>query len=375
MTEASGLEKLDADDGKYPMKCHKCEEECKASAFLLTNASDTSWAGQYHGSCFKCGSEKHESEESFKKRCKAEWKKVAKIYGKRRVQARDLTFRELRASVLEVMPLAAHKEIREACADRLKALVLAFTASILKDAKYAQMSKAILDRYHMELNWSCMDVRHAGAHQGWTLNARDASNLTWINEYVLVPFMCRTCYWYGMNDQWIQKRDGKYAFRCPACLTAYRPWSSDGGRHPANKCVGVGNPVTLDFSFFPAVWAPTQADSWLAAQAEAYARRTAMPDEPLEAFMRGSVCHLSALLRNIAPPAVFTQWQLPSDVSFRISESDWDYSRHREQGFFGQRLTSLADNPDLPLFTQWDLLIALVGRVTMSGMAASTSSL
>lgn len=365
----------EADEAPNPFQCGECSQKVALrSQFLLYMPDDprrtheADFGGRLRGCCMACSKM---PAEDFKRQSRKNWKRLATANHKRaRRSARDVTFRTLKREVLEEYPSANFNELRHLVYNRIGLVCMAFTASVLKDARLRELSGAVYSRYRAAIQRAAVDssLTTEGTWQQF-LGGGDGSYLTLLCESVLVSYLCRdkACRYFGDNSQWIAERRA-YHFRCPECMGLFQPLKWKPGWLDAARVVGIACPLRRTWSFFPASWGTSATENWLAEQALAFCQsRVAPQGEELGAFASTSLYKLSDALEKIGTASCFSK--RPFNVQKaqgKISATLWNWD-HIQGGYWGQTLSQ--ESAQLPPFTEWDLLIQLVGNVCLSGRA------
>jgi hypothetical protein len=187
---------------------------------------------------------------------------------------------------------------------------------------------------------------------------------------VTVSFLCRqpTCFFYGMNDQWIKHIESD-RYRCPQCGVLYQPWTQKKGEYAAQKVLSFTDLESKKVFQIPCKWPQNEEDGWLNKQAEIHARDI-KTEEDLDNFTRKSVVSLSDLLERVAVPVTFEKLEWNPAIEhmlheYTFPESQW---RHlKENGFWGSKLNVNPDKAKEEVFDNWPELIGLMANILVAG--------
>ncbi len=340
------------------------------SDFLPDFKGDCSWQGQLWGHCLGC-SELTPAE--FRRAVRRAWEQRAKLMRGRRQRARCINFSNIEAVFKEAYPGASNTQIRNLTVLRTRAMAGAFLKAF---DEMTEADKQIVDEinqeYLKELDKAAADPSYAASARGHTLSNEESQFLTVIADGISESFVCRmpTCLYFGMNDQWV-KHKTKWWFKCPRCGEQFHPSMDYKDSVKFNKVIGLFDPVTNETSFIPAVWAPSEAQGWLAKQVERNARliRT---EADVEAWHSRVRMELHTLISNQKLPTYFTNMGYDPSIENRFPETTWDCAPLKQRGHYAGALLSSQD-AEKPPFTNWDELIGLIAGCVASSRAVMTS--
>ena len=386
-------EKLDRDFEMPPqqsMKRELCCMTCKkvlevASMMMLVwpggprddrRASEASYGGRLNGTCKSCSGMGHDE---FVKFSKMSWRKYTGAH-KRKSESRVVTIRNLRRLLMDEFPQLRYHEVNDMSARRLAELCVSFAAAILNDQGLRQYSADAYMKYKASVVRGAHDLSEAGKQadeDSWVLNkftcGASSDYLTQLTNCVLVSYLCRHCLYYGCNAMWVAHKK-RFWFRCPRCLEQYRCGTDSVDLHDGRRVLAMYNPLLKVWSSFPASFGDSDAAAWIRNQAAAFCKSrmdpTSMGAAGTAAGCASSLGRLSVALQKMGQPQLFSRQPFNSRAAVdRGLEVNWRWD-HCLEGTWGSVLSD--QEARVAVFTEWGLLIELVGQVLVSGVSVAS---
>ena len=277
-------------------------------------------------------------------------------------KARSYSYAKLLVDVEKEYPEATgdHRRLRHLVLMRVRLVATRFAKDVVQDPQLREQCQMIHMRYQQQLEAESRDPLKVTAASAWGLTHSQSQFLSALSPSILLCFLCRSCLAYTPNEMWVKHRHhGRYA--CAMCHVRYRPWTSEGGRHPAQKVVALRTETT--WMTFTAKWPATAEDSWLSSQAESYLRR--LIGQSVDDFASRKQVALETLLKahkwniGLFLPAAFS-------APTKLSEGTWDWE-HLKGGFWYQKLSP--EQAAMPPFEDWDKLVPLLGAMVRAGVS------
>jgi hypothetical protein len=346
-TSSSSEEEQTADsrslNGK--LSCSECSKECpKRSEFLLNpggaSGCDASWQGKMWGLCQVCSKL---PAQRFKRQARRRWSLRAKALQERvqHVRCAELDTAGIIAKHLPGTvghPAISHNMRCEAWAAAVRAEGLVL-----------------------------LKCRDRAAKQYFADVEKNVTNIT-------IRFCCRSrnCLWFGLNHEWPHSNA---RFRCPCCAQLYSAIGCGKDRALVDCVLSMLDPVTSQQVHVPACW--PDADHlyhWLPGAIEFYLDRLHTQAE-LQAYdLRAAEIELHRFLERVKSKTLAHFEEVPWDpnVCWKMP-SDFDLSLYKRRGTtFGCKLDRVRDAETIEHpFTDWPLLIAMVGRVVAQARSVS----
>ena len=374
------VDENEPDEAGHPMKCTTCKKVVRLrSEYLLqfpgkgfNETLAANWGGASCGLCQECSGM---PAERFKTEAKKRWKKFTGATRRRSV--RDVSFVNLKAEIMRENPGADSQLIRVQVLQMLRSLAVCFTAAFLNDPECRSAAGAAYQHYLDRITKAAVDSTYSAADAVWARfsTGGDASYLTLLTHNALCSFVCRsrTCRFYGDNSQWICERRA-YHFRCPSCYALYRPSAWKPSWIEAARVLGMCDPVTRRWSFWPASWGNSFTESWLRDQSLAYVQGRMHGLGAAGSVVGVSMYRLSAVLEQIGTAGCFAKhpFNAAGAEAIGLTTALWNWESIKN-GYWGRHLTE--EEAALPVFTAWDLLIQVVGNACLSGRAVAAAGL
>ena len=378
------------------LECMKCKVVLqRRSDFLLMNEKED-WCQTLWGWCQSC-SELPQKE--FNKQQRKQWirrQREATGIGRKR----GMDFGQLMEELAERFPGSDKRSLLTTARLRVKALgqaaaLAAFGAEAKTKERYENACRAYFDSVravaeeaveqaedddtsHSHVMASESEaVKPASASKSDIRIRRDqflseeADFLTMVTTSISVSYACkgRDCRFYGMNDQWFQKKDGGYRFRCPNCSKLYKPWKvTETTDFSYAKVICVVNPANGEKMIFPAQWPSSKEDNWLQEMMTATAHDAEAASHRQVMTARESLLALDKMLKAIGVPGDgrFVHYNVKQWVIDALKpttdfgdESVW--RGHVEKGFYGNILP--IEVASQPAFDEWPTFIALFANL------------
>ena len=372
--EESGGEDGGADGGgrslKGKLECSTCGADCpRRSDFLLCaggpGGCGAAWQGKLWGICQVCS---EMPLKLFLKKSKREWMLRANAVRERAQDVRCVNFTNLMDRLGRQLPGAKNTLLRHLANSRIRCATLAFASSIAGESKEMLLLRQSIDAQHKEdCEAAVRDPANCVTPEGHMLSTTESGYLTTVAAGITVSFACRYrhCMWFGQNHEW-PKHLGSEHFRCPVCGLLYQPTAGIGEkRAPYSFVLSLPDVETGEQINVPAAWPDDVDHKWLMKSIEAYAVAPSTAAE-LESYTLKTVkIELHDLLQRVKVPSHFTHQPWVENKMVAWPAADYDWSLYRSRGTtFGCKLDPVRDSEAIEKpFTQWPLLIALVGRV------------
>jgi hypothetical protein len=343
---------------KYKYDCRGCGENTQASNLCPFNLNQ--WSGTLDVWCRECCIALTVQE--FNLLSKKNWLLYAKTIMNKSRRRRTVTFDNLEAIYLKLLPKASQGERRKFIVLHLRVLGSHIAAYFSKNKYMQTASQAVYAEYCSELDKVGVDPFHVTEHTGWSISSSQAQYLTRITDHLVLSFVCRFCGGYG--ECWIQA-DHHYHFRCAFCGEFYRPWATNAVTSNYNKIMIFEDLVTSELTMIPCYWADTQEDNWVMAHAEIYARKMETPED-LKAFLSRKQVELATLLLQAGKPDHYIHHDYDSSLDYQFTRTrEWSINsltQVKAEGFWGGQWKP-ENHKDLPIFREWDTLAELVGSL------------
>jgi hypothetical protein len=334
-----------------------------------------SWQGKMWGHCLPCSGL---AAKVFKKKAKKLWANRANALRERVKTVRCADFDTIGGLILKQLPGASSVLVRHLANSRIRLATMAFAASVANESpELLEVRSNLFDQYKQDLEEAAANPDNACTVDGKFLAAAETQYLTSVAEGISVSFGCRfrDCLWFGQNHEW-PKKFGSDHFRCPCCGLLYQPTAGGRDRAPFSYVLSLPDMETGERVHIPAVWPDGEDMKWLNRSIEAYAINPSTQAE-LEAYnLKTARVELHELLEKVKVPTHFEHvaWNKNSMVAWPAADFDWSLYETRGSTF-GAKLDRVRDataieNP----FTQWPLLIAMVGRVVAQTRAGNNAA-
>jgi hypothetical protein len=368
--ESSGPDEQDATTRSFNGKLSCCE--CgtyvpKRSEFLLhpggPSGCDASWQGHMWGHCQVCS---EMPLKKFQKLAKRSWFDRANALRERVQHVRCADFNNVAAIIAKQLPGASRKTMRYLATSRIACATAAFAVAFSKENAELLEARDMITRQHFaDIEAAAANPRNACSVDPRFLIAQEAQYLTSLALGITISFCCRNrkCLWFGLNHEW-PKASASEHFRCPCCAQLYQPTASGKDRAPFSFVLSMPDLETGQQVHVPACWPNSEDHKWLLGQIEAYAIAPSTQVE-LQAYnLRTAQVQLHELLERVKIPAHFEEVPWNPNAVFHMP-SNFDLSLYRKRmTTFGCKLDRVRDQEAIEHpFTDWPLLIAMVGRV------------
>ena len=354
---------------KGRLECAECGLECPTrSEFLLVDGGpggcSASWQGKMWGHCQTCAGLPLKP---FMKAAKKAWAARANSLRERSKSVRNIDFENSRAHILKALPKASTQLVRHLACSRIRCATMAFASAINGESpELLEIRHRINEQYRKDCDDAVADPENAVSVDGQFLGATEAAYLTTVALGITVSFCCRylSCLWFGQNHEWPKKFTNEH-FRCPCCGLFYQPDAKGKDRGNFSFVLSIPDVQTGERVAIPAVWPDGEDEKWLLKSIEAYAIAPSTAQE-LEAYdLKTLQVDLHTLLDKVKVPSHFVEE--PWVVNNMVTEPhpDFDWSLYRRRGTtIGCKLNRVRDALAIEHpFSQWPLLIAMVGRV------------
>jgi hypothetical protein len=356
--------------------------ECDACCTVLTRACDFmlwrpegtapsvySWGGKVRGHCMRCS--KWEDDREFRKEAEKRFSEYTGYLKRRAASGRNSSFSHVLRELKLLNPGKAYETLRRQVLGRLRLIVICFAASVANDPVLRACSESIFDEYMSSIARSSIDPSFAGMLDSLKFaQGGDSTYLTSLSAYILCAYVCReaACGWYGLNSQWLQMH-GRYKFACPHCGAKCQPTAYRATRIPASRVIGLCDPVSRSWKFMLAAWPSTSAENWLQKQATAFALSRDVPETfPVDDLVRSSLHDFRDVIRKVGTPSCFQHFEFDPAVLNRAGHGTYQ-AAHLEHGYWGRMIE--ADALKAGVFSEWDLMIELIGSVVVAGRHAA----
>ena len=282
---------------------------------------------------------------------------------------RNIDFENAQAVILKALPKASSKLVRHLACSRIRCATMAFAASIAGESEEMLELRHRFDKKHkQDCDEAAADPANAATPAGRFLGTTEVGYLTTVAKGITVSFACRyrNCLWFGQNHEWPKHVDvDNEHFRCPCCGLLYQPTAGKKDRAPFSFVLSMPDVETGEQIHVPAAWPDGEDHKWLMASIEAYAIAPSTKAE-LQAYdLRTLKVELHELLQKVKVPSHFVEVPWNRNAMVAYPSADFDWSLYETRGTtIGCKLDRVrdADAIEHP-FTQWPLLIAMVGRV------------
>jgi hypothetical protein len=315
---------------------------------------------------------------AFTKKAKKAWAVRANSLRERVKAVRSIDFENHQAVISKALPKASLQLVRHLANSRIRCATMAFAASIAGESKEMLELRARFDKQHkQDCDDAAADPENAATVEGRFLGQTEVGYLTTVAKGITVSFGCRfrSCLWFGQNHEW-PKQLGSEHFRCPCCGLLYQPTAEGRDRANFSFVLSMPDVETGEQIHVPAAWPDGEDHKWLMQSIEAYAIAPSTAAE-LEAYdMKTLKVELHDLLDRVKVPSHFEEkpWEQNKMVAWPAADFDWSLY-HRRGTTWGCKLDRVRDREAIENpFTQWPLLIAMVGRVVAKTRAGNNAA-
>ena len=354
---------------KGRLECSECGMDCpNRSEFLLVDGGPggcgASWQGKMWGHCQTCSGLPLKA---FTKKAKKAWAVRANSLRERVKTVRCVDFDNATAYILKALPKASQQLVRHLANSRLRCATMAFAASVAGETpQMLELRERFTAKHLSDCKAAAADPENAVSVEGRFLDQTEVAYLTTVAKGITVSFGCRYrhCLWFGLNHEWA-KQLGSEHFRCPCCGLLYQPTAGEKDRAPFSFVLSMPDVETGEQIHVPAAWPDGEDHKWLMQSIEAYAIAPSTKAE-LEAYdLKTLKVELHDLLDRVKVPSHFKEVPWNEQAMVAWPSADFDWSLYRTRGTtWGCKLDRVRDAEAIEHpFTEWPLLIAMVGRV------------